>query len=92
MDYIWQLIENDINALRQTRVYTTRAPWSAQEMARQKNYIPQIWLYCHNYMAYKTVSGAKNKPQPFIFLRNNWLFKWPKEMDKRSRSSKILSE
>ncbi|HAX5219226.1 TPA: hypothetical protein JZG62_004190 [Escherichia coli] len=84
--------ENDINALRQTRVYTTRAPWSAQEMARQKNYIPQIWLYCHNYMAYETVSGAKNKPQPFIFLRNNWLFKWPKEMDKRSRSSKILSE
>ncbi|MGT9004014.1 DUF6708 domain-containing protein [Escherichia coli] len=43
--------ENDINALRQTRVYTTRAPWSAQEMARQKNYIPKygfiaiiIWL------------------------------------------------
>ena len=79
---------NDISMLRQTRMYATRSPWSAEEMERQRSYIPKIWSYCQHYMAYMPVPDVTNEPHPFIFQKNNFLFKWPEVMDKRSRSSK----
>ncbi|KAF0950318.1 hypothetical protein O7747_19480 [Escherichia albertii] len=78
---------NEISLLKQTRMYATRAPWTNEEWERQRSYIPKIWSYCQHYMAFMPVPDESTKPKPFVFLKNNWLFKWPEEMDARSKSS-----
>lgn len=73
--------------LQQSCLYQTRAPWSNSEWERQKAYIISIWSYCQNYMDFKAVPDESGKPRKRMFLSNKWLLKWPKDIDKLSRSA-----
>ncbi|MEZ2574243.1 DUF6708 domain-containing protein [Buttiauxella ferragutiae] len=88
--YGLHLVENksgDINRLQQACLYRTGAPWSTSEMEYQINNIMSTWSYCQHFMNYLPVPDETEKDKNFVFLSNNWLFKWPEAMDKASRSS-----
>ena len=82
----------DTSSLQQVCLFRTNAPWSQEEWNKQINYILSIWSYCQHYMNYMPVPDESIKPKKFVFLSNNWLFKWPKDFDELSRSSGDITE
>lgn len=78
--------ENNI-PLQQSCLYQTAAPWSSSEWERQIACIISIWSYCQNYMNFKSVPDETKKPRERMFFSNRWLLRWPKHIDKLSRST-----
>lgn len=75
------------NPKQQVCLYRTGAPWSSSEMRAQINFIINIWSYCQHYMNYLPVPDETTKDENFVFLANNWLFKWPDAMDTEFRKT-----
>ncbi|WP_261831872.1 DUF6708 domain-containing protein [Leminorella grimontii] len=75
------------NIICQAPLYVCRKPLSPKKMYEEFEYIYSIWVYCQKYMNKKPVSYSfKDNPSPQI-LANNWLAKWPADIDKESRST-----